>query len=97
MKDVKNPIVIDQEYCPNNECSKQKPSLVKISKVSYRNIKGTSATEEAVILACSSGVPCEGVEIGEINLTFKGGAAKSLCSNVKPTLTGKQVPAVTCK
>nr|GLL30267.1 polygalacturonase-like [Ipomoea trifida] len=97
MKDVKNPIVIDQEYCPNNECSKEKPSLVKISKVSYRNIKGTSATEEAVILACSSGVPCEGVDIGEINLTFKGGAAKSVCSNVKPTLTGKQVPAVTCK
>nr|GMD26495.1 polygalacturonase-like [Ipomoea batatas] len=96
MKDVKNPIVIDQEYCPNNECSKQKPSLVKISKVSYKNIKGTSATEEAVILACSSGVPCEGVEIGEINLTFKGGAAKSLCSNVKPTLTGKQVPPVEC-
>ncbi|XP_031093158.1 polygalacturonase-like [Ipomoea triloba] len=96
MEDVKNPIVIDQEYCPNNECSKQKPSQVKLSKISYKNIKGTSATEEAVIFACSSGVPCEGVEVGDINLTFKGGAAKTVCSNVKPTLTGKQVPPITC-
>ncbi|XP_019176432.1 PREDICTED: polygalacturonase-like [Ipomoea nil] len=96
MKNVKNPIVIDQEYCPNNECSKQKPSKVKISKVSYKDIKGTSATKETVILACSSGVPCEDVEIGEIDLTFKGGA-KTICSNVKPKLTGKQCPKVTCK
>nr|GMD21735.1 polygalacturonase-like [Ipomoea batatas] len=97
MKNVKNPIVIDQEYCPNNECNKQKPSLVKISKVSYKNIKGTSATPDAVILGCSKGVPCEGVEIGDINLTFKGGAAKSVCKNVKPKLTGKQVPPLVCK
>nr|GMC75034.1 polygalacturonase-like [Ipomoea batatas]GMD21736.1 polygalacturonase-like [Ipomoea batatas] len=97
MKNVKNPIVIDQEYCPNNECNKQKPSLVKISKVSFKNIKGTSATPDAVILGCSKGVPCEGVEIGDINLTFKGGAAKSVCKNVKPKLTGKQVPPLVCK
>ncbi|XP_019164650.1 PREDICTED: polygalacturonase-like [Ipomoea nil] len=97
MEDVKNPIVIDQEYCPNNQCSKEKPSLVKISNVSYTNIKGTSATEEAVIIACSSGVPCEDVKFGDINLTFKGGAAKTVCSNAKPKLTGKQTPPVTCK
>ncbi|RAL47969.1 hypothetical protein DM860_015756 [Cuscuta australis] len=94
MKDVKNPIVIDQEYCPNNACTKVKPSQVKISKVSYKGVTGTSATEDAVIFACSSGVPCEGVDVGDIDLTFSGGAAKSVCTNVKPTFTGKQNPAL---
>ncbi|CAH9107589.1 unnamed protein product [Cuscuta epithymum] len=92
MEDVQNPIVIDQEYCPNNQCTKVKPSQVKISKVSYKGITGTSATENAVILACSSGVPCEGVDVGDIDLKFNGGAAKSTCTNVKPTFTGKQNP-----
>ncbi|XP_019176482.1 PREDICTED: polygalacturonase-like isoform X1 [Ipomoea nil] len=96
MQNVKNPIVIDQEYCPHNECSKQKPSLVKLSKISYKKISGTSATPVAVQLACSSGVPCEEVEIGDINLTIKGGAAKSICKNVKPKLTGKVVPPLAC-
>ncbi|KAK7357013.1 hypothetical protein VNO80_16294 [Phaseolus coccineus] len=94
MDKVSNPIIIDQEYCPWNQCSKQNPSKVKISKVSIKDIKRTSGTKEGIVLACSSGVPCEGVEIFDIDLTFNGAPIITTCSNVKPTITGK-VPACT--
>ncbi|KAK7327686.1 hypothetical protein VNO77_21773 [Canavalia gladiata] len=89
MVNVKNPIIIDQEYCPWNLCSKLNPSKIKISKVSFKNIRGTSATQEGVTLLCSSGVPCEGVEISDIDLQFNGSEATAKCQNVKPVTTGK--------
>jgi len=72
----------------------QNPSKIKISKVIIKNIKGTSGTKEGIILACSSGVPCEGVEISNVDLTFKGAPVIVTCSNVKPKITGK-TPACT--
>jgi len=72
----------------------QNPSKIKISKVIIKNIKGTSGTKEGIILACSSGVPCEGVEISNVDLTFKGAPVIATCSNVKPKITGK-APACT--
>nr|GMD26295.1 polygalacturonase-like [Ipomoea batatas]GME09586.1 polygalacturonase-like [Ipomoea batatas] len=96
MEDVDNPILIDQEYCPHRKCPKdkenQKPSQVKISKVSYKKITGASGTDVAVSFTCSSAVPCEGVEVSDINLTFNGAPAKSICSNIKPVSSGKIVP-----
>ncbi|BAT94273.1 hypothetical protein LR48_Vigan02g206000 [Vigna angularis] len=92
MDNVSNPVIIDQEYCPWNQCTKQYPSKIKISKVIIKNIKGTSATKEGIILACSSGVPCEGVEISNVDLKFNGAPAIAVCSNVKPKITGKVPP-----
>ncbi|KAJ6743921.1 hypothetical protein OIU79_030266 [Salix purpurea] len=40
MNNVQNPVVVDQEYCPWNQCSLKSPSKVKISDVSFKNIKG---------------------------------------------------------
>ncbi|XP_052199557.1 polygalacturonase-like [Diospyros lotus] len=96
MNNVANPILIDQLYCPGKQCTEKAPSLVKISKVSYDNIRGTSSTREAVTIACSGGAPCEDVTIGDIDLTNvgTGGPATSPCVNVKPTFTGKQNPPV---
>ncbi|KAJ6297233.1 hypothetical protein OIU78_022880 [Salix suchowensis] len=90
MNNVQNPILLDQVYCPWNQCSLKAPSKVKISDVSFKNIRGTSATPVVVKLACSSGIPCEKVELANINLVYSGseGPAKSQCSNVKPKISG---------
>ncbi|KAL9317626.1 hypothetical protein ACSQ67_014143 [Phaseolus vulgaris] len=64
MDNVQNLVIIDQEYCPNNQCSK------------------------------GSGVPCEGVEIGDVTLTYNGAPVITTCTNVKPTITGKAPAAV---
>ncbi|XP_015931649.1 polygalacturonase-like [Arachis duranensis] len=89
MINVKNPIIIDQEYCPWNQCSKQSPSKIKISNVTFKNIRGTSGTQEGVSLICSSGVPCEGVVLSDVDLTFNGSPATAVCRNAKPMIQGK--------
>ncbi|XP_058727653.1 polygalacturonase-like [Vicia villosa] len=89
MNDVMNPVIVDQEYCPWNQCSKKNPSQIKLSKVTFKNIKGTSGTSEGVIIICSSGVPCDGVELNNVDLTFNGAPAVAKCSHVKPVVTGK--------
>ncbi|XP_047259981.1 polygalacturonase-like [Capsicum annuum] len=96
VQNVSNPIFIDQVYCPSGICNKNLPSQVKISNVTIQNIKGTSRTQNAVSLLCSKGAPCEGVEVGDIDITYSGkeGPATSKCENIKPNLKGKQSPNV---
>ncbi|GAV83387.1 LOW QUALITY PROTEIN: Glyco_hydro_28 domain-containing protein, partial [Cephalotus follicularis] len=68
VNDVANPIVID----PYNSCNRQVPSRVKISNVSFNNIRGTSSSKIVVSLVCSKEVPCQNVDIGYINLVYNG-------------------------
>ncbi|PIN17523.1 Polygalacturonase [Handroanthus impetiginosus] len=88
MNNVSTPILIDQEYCPYNQCQ------AEISDVSFDNIRGTTATQLAVKLKCSKGYPCKNVRISNINLAYHGsnGKATSECANVKPKLTGHLFP-----
>eukprot|EP00257_Ricinus_communis_P022771 XP_015582597.1 exopolygalacturonase clone GBGA483-like [Ricinus communis] len=94
MNNVSNPIHINQQYCPYNKCQAKIPSRVKIHSVSFKNIRGTSATKLAVKLICSKGVPCQNVSLGNINLKYNGSQDKttSECVNVKPRILGKMVP-----
>ncbi|PIM98365.1 Polygalacturonase [Handroanthus impetiginosus] len=94
MDNVKNPVIFDQEYCPYNLCKLDKPSLIKISKVTLKNIRGTSATQEVMSFLCSSAKPCENIEVGDVDLTYTGtlGPATTKCDNIKPILVGKQNP-----
>ncbi|XP_038887127.1 exopolygalacturonase-like [Benincasa hispida] len=94
MVNVSIPILIDQEYCPWNQCNRKIPSKIKISKVSFKNIIGTSATPMAVKLVCSSDLPCDEVKITNIDLVYNGkeGPITSQCRNVRPIILGIQNP-----
>ncbi|KAK4276404.1 hypothetical protein QN277_019352 [Acacia crassicarpa] len=91
MDNVQNPVIIDQEYCPSNQCDKSSPSKIKISNVSFRNIRGTSQTQQGVSLICSKGVPCENVQLDNINLKFNGALISAQFSNVNPRITGVEL------
>ncbi|XXG58570.1 hypothetical protein AAC387_Pa04g0851 [Persea americana] len=93
-KNVNNPIIIDQEYCPGGACANEVPSKVQISDVTFKNIQGTSASEVGVTLLCSKGLPCKNVKLQDINITPSKGAVPltSTCSNIKALYMGTQVP-----
>ncbi|GAV92593.1 Glyco_hydro_28 domain-containing protein, partial [Cephalotus follicularis] len=92
MKNVKNPVIIDQKYGSHSG----QPSQVKISDVHFRNIRGTSTSNIAVSLGCSSMVPCDGVEVADIDLSYVGikkvTALTSACLNAKAKFSGKMNP-----
>uniref|UniRef100_A0A6N2L9W9 Pectate lyase superfamily protein domain-containing protein n=1 Tax=Salix viminalis TaxID=40686 RepID=A0A6N2L9W9_SALVM len=92
MKDVKNPIIIDQNYCPGNTGCPRQTSGIKISQVTYKNIRGTSATAEAVTFDCSPSHPCRGIRLQDIRLTYNNKAATSSCKNIGGTSTGVLMP-----
>ncbi|KAL5718914.1 hypothetical protein ACHQM5_011768 [Ranunculus cassubicifolius] len=93
MKDVKNPIIIDQNYCDRPGPCKEQRSAVQISNVLFQNIKGTSDTDVAVTLNCSKTHPCQGIKMQNVNLVrSNGGAAQGLCNNVKMSEVGKISP-----
>ncbi|KAF5802223.1 putative endo-polygalacturonase [Helianthus annuus] len=93
MKNVTNPIIIDQYYCDQAKPCKEQKSAVQIKYVTYENISGTSASKDAVIFKCSKNYPCEGVVLKGINLTQEDdGDAKAICNNVKVTYVGTVIP-----
>ncbi|PON43314.1 Glycoside hydrolase [Parasponia andersonii] len=95
MKDVSNPIIIDQQYCPNSGgCPNRGSSQVQIFDVKYRNIWGTSKTKVSVNLNCSPSKPCQRVELTDINLFYSGpgGPAISQCFNANGFSQGRQRP-----
>ncbi|KAG0472401.1 hypothetical protein HPP92_016947 [Vanilla planifolia] len=94
MNNVENPIIIDQSYCDSKKPCKQQRSAVKISNVQYKNIKGTSASRNAINFNCSKNVPCSDILLEDINLVEEDGEAKSFCSNVvKLTKQGDVFPS----
>ncbi|XP_031250277.1 polygalacturonase-like [Pistacia vera] len=90
MRNVQNPIIIDQNYCPHNLNCPGQVSGVQISDVTYQNIRGTSATPVAINLNCSTKYPCKGIRLQNINLKYSNQVAQSSCSYV----TGKELGLV---
>ncbi|KAG9141283.1 hypothetical protein Leryth_001759 [Lithospermum erythrorhizon] len=58
------------KYCPDNRFCPTRSSGVKVSQVTYDNIKGTSATQAAMKFECSSSKPCTGIKLRNIKLTY---------------------------
>ncbi|KAL7145683.1 hypothetical protein ABFS83_07G103400 [Erythranthe nasuta] len=93
MKNVENPIIIDQNYCPNNIGCPLQGSGIKISQVTYQNIQGTSATQVAMAFDCSHTNPCVGIKLKDIKLTYMNTKkAQSFCKNIGGTSGGVIVP-----
>ncbi|KAK6120671.1 hypothetical protein DH2020_045592 [Rehmannia glutinosa] len=96
MQNPRNPIVIDQQYCPSPHCYQQgeSSSAVQIKDVTFKNIWGVSSTKVAVNLQCSGALPCKNVKLINIDLAYNGpgGRATSMCSHVIGSSHGKLVP-----
>ncbi|OIS96333.1 polygalacturonase, partial [Nicotiana attenuata] len=81
MTDVQNPIIIDQNYCPNHESCPHQGSGIKISDITYQDIHGTSATEVGVKFDCSKVNPCSGITLENVNLSYNNHPAEASCVN----------------
>ncbi|KAK4790432.1 hypothetical protein SAY86_017736 [Trapa natans] len=94
MNDVYNPILIEQQYCPSGGCDNSKASSVQIQDVRFNNVRGTSKSQLAVKLQCSSKYPCSNVNLTNINLTYQGpeGPGEASCSNVRGSASGIEKP-----
>ncbi|PON75745.1 Glycoside hydrolase [Parasponia andersonii] len=94
MRNVQNPIVIDQNYCPSNIDCPTQVSGIKISDVVYQGIRGTSATPVAIKFDCSPKNPCTGIKLRDVNLKSANQveAARSSCANAKGMAFGLVLP-----
>ncbi|KAL3642141.1 hypothetical protein CASFOL_012956 [Castilleja foliolosa] len=76
-----NPILIDQNYCPDKKNCPNKGSGVKISDITYEDVHGTSASQIAVKFDCSKSKPCSGIRLDGVKLTYKNEPAMASCAN----------------
>ncbi|XP_047957982.1 exopolygalacturonase clone GBGE184-like [Salvia hispanica] len=94
MEGVQNPILIDQHY---NSKDNSQQSSVRLSDIHFRDISGTSTSPIAINLNCSSLVPCEKVELANINLKPFDSTIKQLtsaCSNAQIITQGQIFPSM---
>ncbi|XP_065872927.1 exopolygalacturonase-like [Euphorbia lathyris] len=94
MEEVENPIIIDMMYCPPGGCSTTAPSKVKLTDISFKGIKGSTPTPDAISINCMLG-SCTNIGLADIDLKFTGpkGPPIANCTNIKPTMTGTVNPA----
>ncbi|KAF3795918.1 Polygalacturonase [Nymphaea thermarum] len=96
MDGVKNPIIIDQHYCPHDIDCPAESSGVQISDITYNNIKGTSATQAAVTFNCSSSTPCQGIKVSNVQLTYMSKPSMSYCEYAYGSASTGVVPPINC-
>ncbi|GAA0152760.1 hypothetical protein LIER_11158 [Lithospermum erythrorhizon] len=86
--DFKHPIIIDQAYCTHNSCKQKGNSHVRITNVKFINIRGKSASNVSVQLLCSGKVPCQKIELQDLNLIYDQVPTKATCSNFNGAYDG---------
>ncbi|TKY58964.1 Polygalacturonase protein [Spatholobus suberectus] len=92
MSNVENPVIIDQNYCPDDKGCPGQASGVKVSDVTYQDIHGTSATQVAVKFDCSSKYPCSGIRLEDVKLTYKNQPALASCNHAGGAALGTVQP-----
>ncbi|KGN53196.1 hypothetical protein Csa_014667 [Cucumis sativus] len=96
MKNAKNPIIIDQYYSSYAYSRKMKGMDIKVSDVTYREVNGTSANEDAITFNCSQ-ARCSNIILDNVNIkmTNPGEKAKAVCQNADGKVLSA-VPPVSC-
>ncbi|XP_022991643.1 probable polygalacturonase At1g80170 [Cucurbita maxima] len=93
MKNVSNPIIIDQYYCDSNHPCANQTSAVKVRDISFIHIKGTTATNEAIKLACSDTLPCVDLYMEDVLLLSNDGEMlTSFCWQAHGSSSGPVYP-----
>ncbi|KAL5556210.1 hypothetical protein UlMin_038446 [Ulmus minor] len=94
MKNVTNPIIINQKYCDQSKPCKKQGKAVQVKNVMYKSISGTSSSDVAIKFDCSQSYPCQGIVLQDVDLKLEGGdeVAKAFCNNVKLTYIGDVSP-----
>ncbi|EPS63573.1 hypothetical protein M569_11211 [Genlisea aurea] len=95
VKRVRNPVLIDQHYCPSDSCSHGDESMVQIRDVKFVGVRGSSADRVGVTIECSKDRPCQGIEFVGLHLTMEQGqSTMAYCSNANGQFVGRdQIPA----
>ncbi|CAI9778173.1 unnamed protein product [Fraxinus pennsylvanica] len=96
MQDVSNPIIIDQFYCDSPSACQNQTSAVAVSQIMYRNISGTSRSQNAMKFACSDTVPCTHIVLNNINLQRKDGTVETYCNSAAGFGYGYIQPSAEC-
>ncbi|GAB2220480.1 hypothetical protein Drorol1_Dr00008133 [Drosera rotundifolia] len=97
MQDVANPIIVDQFYCDSPIACQNQTSAVQISEIVYKNISGTTISEDAMKFACSDTVPCSDIVLHNVNLIGdNGGSVETFCNSVTGFEIGIVRPAADC-
>lgn len=73
------------------------PSKVKLSNINFKNVRGTTWSNIAISLNCSSSVPCQAVELSDIDLKYTGNntvdrITHSACCNAHARFSGTMNP-----
>ncbi|KAK2651720.1 hypothetical protein Ddye_011576 [Dipteronia dyeriana] len=82
LKETKNPIIIDQSYTGLRP--KITTNSLQVNYVSFVDVHGTSANEQAITLDCSSSVKgCRNIVLKQVNITSSkpGNEIRALCKN----------------
>ncbi|KAL9228217.1 hypothetical protein vseg_003822 [Gypsophila vaccaria] len=92
MDQVQNPISIKQDY----PSTPDKPHNAKVTKINFKNIRGTTTTSTGVSVSCSKASPCDAIIVADVDLKFTGKALLgkitnllATCVNAKVAFTGK--------
>ncbi|KAK9673453.1 hypothetical protein RND81_12G169100 [Saponaria officinalis] len=96
MKNVRNPIIIDQNYCPHNECPTGQGSGIQINNVQYKNIRGTSSSKEIVTFDCSPTNPCSGLTLQDIHISYGSDTPICKCNNANWKVIGSSMQPSNC-
>ncbi|KAJ1406593.1 Pectin lyase fold/virulence factor [Sesbania bispinosa] len=82
---AENPLIIDQQYNPYF-IYESSNSAVKVSDVSFINVKGTAGCEDAIQLNCDPTIGCTDIVLDNVHITSaNGGDLSASCSNAHGT------------